>query len=323
MHQSILKVTAILVMALPVIGQSASNAPDTAIGFGPGYLLGPDDQIVIRAFKAEEIGDKPIPIGADGLISLPLVGTIKAAGLTVRELEAELATKLGEFVKEPSVTVTVAEYRSQPVSVLGDVNTPGVHELRGETTLLRMLSLAGGLRPDAGYLIKIVRQTNWGPIPVSSARTDLSGKFSVAELNIQDLIEARRPEDDIPVKPYDVITVPRAPMVYVVGEVNKSGAFILNAKGSMSVLQALSRAEGLKYDAASHKARLLRPDPDSPNKKEITIDVASILTGKAPDVPLYPEDVLFVPNNAAKSWGIKTIETMINVGAGVAIYRPY
>jgi polysaccharide biosynthesis/export protein len=186
-----------------------------------------------------------------------------------------------------------------------------------------MLSLAGGLRPDAGYLIKIVRQTNWGPIPVSSARTDLSGKFSVAELNIQDLIEARRPEDDIPVKPYDVITVPRAPMVYVVGEVNKSGAFILNAKGSMSVLQALSRAEGLKYDAASHKARLLRPDPDSPNKKEITIDVASILTGKAPDVPLYPEDVLFVPNNAAKSWGIKTIETMINVGAGVAIYRPY
>jgi polysaccharide biosynthesis/export protein len=323
MHQSILKVTAILVMALPMIGQSASNAPDTAIGFGPGYLLGPDDQIVIRAFKAEEIGDKPIPIGADGLISLPLVGTIKAAGLTVRELEAELATKLGEFVKEPSVTVTVAEYRSQPVSVLGDVNTPGVHELRGETTLLRMLSLAGGLRPDAGYLIKIVRQTNWGPIPVSSARTDLSGKFSVAELNIQDLIEARRPEDDIPVKPYDVITVPRAPMVYVVGEVNKSGAFILNAKGSMSVLQALSRAEGLKYDAASHKARLLRPDPDSPNKKEITIDVASILTGKAPDVPLYPEDVLFVPNNAAKSWGMKTIETMINVGTGVAIYRPY
>jgi polysaccharide biosynthesis/export protein len=323
MHQSILKVTAILVMALPMIGQSASNAPDTAIGFGPGYLLGPDDQIVIRAFKAEEIGDKPIPIGADGLISLPLVGTIKAAGLTVRELEAELATKLGEFVKEPSVTVTVAEYRSQPVSVLGDVNTPGVHELRGETTLLRMLSLAGGLRPDAGYLIKIVRQTNWGPIPVSSARTDLSGKFSVAELNIQDLIEARRPEDDIPVKPYDVITVPRAPMIYVVGEVNKSGAFILNSKGSMSVLQALSRAEGLKYDAASHKARLLRPDPDSPNKKEITIDVASILTGKAPDVPLYPEDVLFVPNNAAKSWGMKTIETMINVGTGVAIYRPY
>jgi polysaccharide biosynthesis/export protein len=323
MHQSILKVTAILVMALPVIGQSASNAPDTAIGFGPGYLLGPDDQIVIRAFKAEEIGDKPIPIGADGLISLPLVGTIKAAGLTVRELEAELAGRLGEFVKEPSVTVTVAEYRSQPVSVLGDVNTPGVHELRGETTLLRMLSLAGGLRPDAGYLIKIVRQTNWGPIPVSSARTDLSGKFSVAELNIQDLIEARRPEDDIPVKPYDVITVPRAPMIYVVGEVNKSGAFILNSKGSMSVLQALSRAEGLKYDAASHKARLLRPDPDSPNKKEITIDVASILTGKAPDVPLYPEDVLFVPNNAAKSWGMKTIETMINVGTGVAIYRPY
>lgn len=310
-------------LVLPLASQKNDWSGDTANqAFGPAYVLGPDDQITIHAFKAEEISDKPIPIGADGLISLPLVGTIKAAGLSVRELENELATRLKDYVKNPSVSITVSEYRSQPVSVLGDVNTPSVHELRGETSLLRMLSLSGGLKPDAGYHIKIVRRAEWGPIPLPGATTDASGKFSVAELNVKDLIEARRPEDNITVKPYDVITVPRAEMVYVVGEVNKAGAFVLNEKGTMSVLQAVSRAEGLKFDAKSHDARLLRPIPGSQQKTEIKVDVANILRGTSPDVTLYPDDVLFVPNSSAKAWGIRTIEAMIQIGTGVAIYRP-
>jgi polysaccharide export outer membrane protein len=304
---------------------SVRPAPDSvraAPAPEPGYVLGPDDQIIIHAFKAEEMSDKPVPIGPDGMISLPLVGNVRAAGLSVRELENELASRLTDYVQHPSVSITVSEYRSQPVSVLGDVNTPGVHELRGQTSLLRMLSLAGGLKPDAGYRIKIVRRAESGPIPLPGASSDSSGKFSVAELNIKELLDASRPQDDIVVKPYDVITVPRAQVVYVVGEVNKAGAFVLNERGSLSVLQAVSRAEGLKFSAKAHASRVLRPVPGSEQKTEIKIDVANILRGTAPDVPLYPDDVLFVPNNAAKSWGMRTIEAMINIGSGVAIYRP-
>jgi len=310
-------------MVLPLACQTTNASADAASQpGGPAYVLGPDDQITIHAFKAEEISEKPVPIGSDGLISLPLVGTVQAAGLSVRELETQLASRLTDYVQHPTVSITVTEYRSQPVSVLGDVNNPGVHELRGETSLLRMLSLAGGMKPDAGYRIKIVRKAEWGAIPLPGAAKDSSGKFNIAELNVKDLIEARRPEDNINVKPYDVITVPRAELVYVVGEVNKAGAFVLNEKASMSVLQAVSRAEGLKFSAASHNVRVLRPNPGSAEKTEIKVDVANILKGTAPDVPLYPEDVLFVPNNSAKSWGLRTIETMINIGTGVAIYRP-
>jgi polysaccharide export outer membrane protein len=310
-------------IALPLVSQkNDSNTESASQASGPAYVLGPDDQIVIHAFKAEEISEKPIPIGPDGLISLPLVGTIQAAGLSVRELETQLASRLTDYVKHPSVSISVSEYRSQPVSVLGDVNAAGVHELRGETSLLRMLSLAGGMKPDAGYKIKIVRRAEWGPIPLPGATEDPTGKFSVAELNVKDLMEARRPEDNISVKPYDVITVPRAEMVYVVGEVNKAGAFVLNEKGSISVLQAVSRAEGLKFNAKSHDARVLRPTPGSSQKTEIKVDVKNILQGSAPDFTLYPDDVLFVPNNAAKSWGVRTLEAMIQVGTGIAIYRP-
>jgi polysaccharide export outer membrane protein len=285
-------------------------------------VLGPDDQIVIHAFKAEEISEKPFQIGADGMISLPMVGTIQAAGMSVRELETQIASRLTDYVQHPSVSISVAEYRSQPVSVLGDVNNPGVHELHGETSLLRMISLAGGLKADAGYRIKIVRRAEWGLIPLSGSAMDAAGKFSVAEINVKDLIDARRPEDDIPVRPYDVITVPKAEMVYVIGEVNKAGAFVLNERPTISVLQALSRAEGPKFSAASHHARILRTTPGNPDKTEIKVDVAGILKGSSPDVTLYPEDVLFIPNNAAKSWGLRTIEAMINIGTGVAIYRP-
>jgi polysaccharide export outer membrane protein len=302
--------------------QTGDSVAERTQSLGPAYILGPDDQIVIHAFKAEEISEKPVQVGGDGLISLPMIGTVQAAGLSVRELENQIASRLTDYVQHPSVSISVTEYRSQPVSVLGDVNNPGVHELHGDTSLLRMISLAGGLKPDAGYRIKIVRRAEWGPITLAGSTPDAAGKFNVAEINAKDLIDAKRPEDDITVKPYDVITVPKAEMVYVIGEVNKAGAFVLNEHATISVLTALSRAEGPKYSASTRHARILRTTPGNPDKTEIKVDVAGILKGTSPDVTLYPEDVLFIPNNSAKNWGLRTIEAMISIGTGVAIYRP-
>lgn len=308
---------------MSLVGRAGTQIVDPASeAFGPAYILGPDDQIVIHAFKAEEISDKPIAIGSDGMISLPMVGVVKAAGLSVRELENELAKRLAEYVQHPSVAITVSDYRSQPVSVLGDVNSPGVHELRGQTSLLRVLSLAGGMKADAGYRIMIVRKSEFGPIPLHGATLDSTAKASVAEVSVKDLIEARRPEDDIVIKPYDVITVPRAEVVYVIGEVNRAGAFVLNEKPTITILEALSRAEGLKFSAKSKSSRILRTNPGGQHKTEVTVDVSSILQGKSPDVTLYPDDVLFIPNSPTKVWTTRSIEAMIQVGTGVAIYRP-
>ena len=286
------------------------------------YILGSDDQIVIRAFQVEEISERPIQIGPDGLISLPMVGTVQASGLTVRELEREITARLAAYVQQPAVSILVTEYRSQPVSVLGEVNNAGVHRLRGETNLLEILSLAGGMRQDASYRIKMVRRIEWGQIPLPGATLDQTGKFSLAELNVKDVLETRRPEDNIPIKPYDVITVPKADMVYVIGEVNKPGAFILNDRATMSVLQAVSRAEGLKALAKANKARVLRAIPGKTEKQEINVNVSGILRGSVPDMPLRPDDVLFVPNNASKAWTARGIDALIGVGTGIAIWRP-
>jgi len=113
-------------------------------------LLGPDDQITIRVTDIEEISDKPVRISTTGYITLPLAGRIHAAGMTVEQLELQIADLLEPYINDPTVSVTRMEMRSQPVSVIGAVTTPGVHQLQGQKTLVEMLSLAGGLKEDSG-----------------------------------------------------------------------------------------------------------------------------------------------------------------------------
>src|SRR4051794_36688177 len=108
------------------------------------YLLGPDDQITVQVLDAEEISNKPTRIDQTGFIRLPLAGRIKAAGLNIEELETEIATRLKKYIKQPEVSVSVMEFRSQPVSIIGSVKSPGVHQLQGRKTLVECLSLAGG-----------------------------------------------------------------------------------------------------------------------------------------------------------------------------------
>lgn len=109
----------------------------------PSYVLGPDDQVVIHVLDSDEIGASPFRIDMRGSINVPLAGRLQAAGLTVDQLEAALAARLQEYLQTPVVTVSVSEFRSQPVSVLGAVNTPGVHQIRGRKTLFEVISEAG------------------------------------------------------------------------------------------------------------------------------------------------------------------------------------
>jgi len=155
------------------------------------------------------------------------------------------------------VTISLVNFGSQPISVLGAVNTPGIRQLEGRKTLFEALSLAGGLRPDAGYQVKITRDLKWGQIPLPQARTDASGQSSVVSIKLSDIIDATDPTENIEILPGDAISVPRAELVYVIGSVVKSGGFALNEHSSISALQALSLAEGLQKTAASDKARIM------------------------------------------------------------------
>ena len=192
---------------------------------------------------------------------------MRAAGRTPQRLETELTERLRAFIHEPQVLVRVTQFRSQPVSVIGAVNKPGIHQLEGHKSLIEILSLAAGPRQDAGHTVKITRRREWGPIPLESAADDPSGRFNIAEVSLEAVMEARNPEENVLIMPNDVISVPRAEMIYVIGGVERSGGFVLHEKENITVLQALALAGGLTRTSAKELGVIPSSTRDAPRPK--------------------------------------------------------
>ncbi|MGD1091598.1 MAG: polysaccharide biosynthesis/export family protein [Bryobacteraceae bacterium] len=316
--ETLCRIGVLLVVAHSACAVSAQTvAPISPAG---SYLLGPGDQITVSVRDRKEIEIKPAFVGLDGTVDLQYAGTIRAEGLSTEQLAREIEAKLSSIVLNPKVTVEISEYGSQPVSILGAVNKPGVHQLRGRKSLVEVLSLAEGLKSEAGNVIKITRPKASGPIPLVNAKEDATGQFTTAEVSAKGLMDASIPEANIQIHPHDVITVPRAELIYVLGNVRKPGGFPLAERESITVLQALAMAEGVQPAAATQSARILRASGSSAPPVEIAIDVKKILANTAPDQPLRPNDVLFIPNSATKSMGIRILETSLQMATGVVIW---
>jgi polysaccharide export outer membrane protein len=285
------------------------------------YILGPDDQVSVNLRDIKEIEFKPVRVDSAGDVQLHYVGKVHAAGLTVDELARAIAARLKDYVNEPSVTVEVTDFGSQPVSVMGAVTKPGVYQLKGSKTLVEVLSLAEGLRNDAGYSIRITRHKEYGDVPLPNAAPDAGGNFSVAEVSVQSIMEARNPAANIFIRPHDIISVPRAEMVYVVGSVRKPGGFVLGEKESMTVLQAVSMAEGLDHGSAPGDAKIIRSTEGAAKRVEIPVNLKKVLGNQQPDQRLLPNDILFVPNSTTKNVAARSIETAIQLATGVIIFR--
>jgi polysaccharide export outer membrane protein len=257
-------------------------------------VLGPNDQILIRAPQAEEINDKPFRIDSEGNINVPIIGRLKAGGLTVQELEAEVVKRLREFIRQPQVIITVTQFRSEPVFLVGAFRAPGIYPLQGRRTLVELLTSTGGLQPNASRHIKITRRAEYGRIPLPNAVEDTEKKISSVEISLGSLRENVNPAEDILLEPYDVISVERAELLYVTGEVNKISGIELGERDSMSILQALTLSGGFTRDANRTKVRILRPIIGTTRRAEINVDVNNLLEGKENDFPLLPNDVLYV-----------------------------
>lgn len=305
--------------ALCAIGQ---QPPETLVLPDSGYVLGPDDQIVIHAIDSPEISDKPFLIGMNGNLTLPLIGRVKAGGLTVEQLETELNIRLKKYVKDPQVAITVVEFRSQPVSVFGAVTNPGVIQLRGRKTLYEVLSIAGGPRETAGSSLTVTRRRENGEILLPDASIDATGQFSTARLNVQELLEGKNPAANIEIKPNDVISVSGGDsnMIYVVGDVQRAGAFTLGGRKSVSVLMALSLAGGLGRTAKPEKARIIRDIPGEPKLQQIVVNLKQIADGGAEDIGLRPRDVLVVPTSSRKSFRTNFLPAMVSAAVYATIY---
>lgn len=294
-----------------VLGQESSP---------PDYILGVNDQITLSVPNLDEMSGRPTRIDMNGDINIPIAGRIHVAGLTAGQLESRIESLLQSQLNRPRVIVNIAEFRSQPVTLLGAVNAPGVHQLEGRKTLFEILSLAGGLRPDSGNTVKITRELKWGRIPLPNAKGDATGQYTVASISVKSIINSTNPSENIVIKPNDIITVLKADLIYIIGSVKRPGGYVLGQDESMSALQVLSLAEGLERTAAGAKAMIMRTVPGNLTRTEIPINLSKLMAGKVPDLQMKSDDILFVPNSTAKTILTRGSEAAIAVGTGIAVY---
>jgi polysaccharide export outer membrane protein len=307
-----------LVCAGVILGDA--DKPVTGVKPNPLYRLGPGDEIGVSQPNAEELDDKTARIDSEGWVNLPLAGRVQLGGLTAEQAEQKLTEALSKLLIAPQPVVSIVEYRSQPVSVIGAVNTPGVVQLQGSKTLLEVLSMAGGLRPDAGAEVMLTRSVEYGRLPVRGETLDAEGGFSSGHISVPALMKGKDPANNIAIFPHDVISVQRAEVIYVTGDVKKAGGFPLNSGESISILEAISLAEGFGPSPAPKKAIVFRPREDSKDKEEIHVDVSAILAGQRKDMELSPRDVLFIPDSLPKKAGYRAAEAALQAVTGIAIW---
>jgi polysaccharide biosynthesis/export protein len=281
--------------------QPQGPTPMSTEAFRPTYELGVSDQILIHAPEADEINEKPFRIEEDGTITLPLIGIVKAAGVTIQQLEDDVKEKLRTYIKNPVISITVVQFRSSPVFFVGDFMRPGIYALQGRHTLVEMLMSVGGLQATAARRVKVTRRDEAGQIPLPGATYDSDTKTSSVEISLAALSQNINPAEDIVLQPNDTITAEKVEQVYVQGAVAKNGGFEIGDKDYLSTLQLLSLAGGLAPDAEPEKARILRPVLNSTRRAEIPLDLTRVLETEGTDYPLLPNDVLYIPRRKPAS----------------------
>ncbi len=284
---------------------SKTPAPaDAAAAQTQDIQIGAGDLIEIRVFGVQDLAQET-RVSGTGDISVPLVGPVHVAGLTQSEAEALIANKLrdGGFIKDPHVSVFTKEYATQGISVLGEVSRPGVYPLLGPRKLFDVISMAGGLTTRAGKQITITHRDD----PGDPLKIQLTGD------------PAKTAGTNPPVTPGDTIFVAKAGVVYVVGDVAHPAGFIMDNNERLTVLQAIALAGGTNKTASLRSARIIRKGPSG--IQEIPMPLNKILSADAEDVPLQPEDVLFVPLSRAKNAAQRSAEAILQVATGLAIYH--
>jgi len=263
-------------LAFLVFGLAALMTESTA-GQVSDYIIGPQDVLSVTVFDQADLGGK-YAVELDGSFSFPLIGRVQAAGTTIRDIEAQLKTKLTKgYFKNPQVTVAIDQYRSQHIFIVGEVRNVGAYPLTGGMTLIEALAKAGSPTPAAGDEVIVVRGggPGDGSIPLALDR-------ETVRLSLRDLQSGTATVRNVDLRDGDMIYVPRAESVYVFGEVKNPGSY--GIQPGMTVLQALSLAGGLTQYAAANRLEVSRLVNGATKKIKVKLD----------DI-IQPGDTVLVP----------------------------
>jgi polysaccharide export outer membrane protein len=295
------------------VGASASSSGDTSNL--PVEKFGKDDLIGITVYDAPEFS-RTVRVDSDGNIRLPMLRQhIHAAGLSPADLEIAIAAALtdGNVLVDPVVTVTVAEFRSRPITVSGAVRTPVTFQAMGTVTLLDAITRAGGLAENAGAEILVSKP--------SFATSDKSGLL-IQRIPARALISSEDPALNLHLEGGEDIRVPEAGRVFVLGRVKHPGAFFITDGSESSVMKALALSEGLDT-FPSHKAYIYRVEGGSGGRSEIPIDLKKIMARKSPDVALMSSDILYIPDATGARAGMQVLTTAVGMSIGAASLAVY
>lgn len=277
-------------------GSASKDDRPVLLKFGSGDLL------EVSVYNVPELATKA-RVSNSGEIYLPLIDYVHVAGLTQEEAQTLIEKRLedGGFVRNPHVTIFVDEAESQGVTLLGEVAKPGIYPDTADHKLYEVVSEAGGFTPIASHKIAVLRKGKPDPIRVDLPRNladDLSGNIDIL--------------------PGDTITIPRAPVIYVVGDVGRPSGLVVD-NGTMTVLQALALAGGTNHTAKMGGVRIIRKTP-SGSMTETRVPLKKIIEAKAPDVTLEADDILFVPMSGVKVAAGKAGDAALAAATAVTVY---
>jgi len=264
-------------------------------------LIGPGDEVEIAVYGAPDLSGHT-RVSAGGNISIPLIGYVQIAGLSSSEAEGAIEAKLRQdnVLNDPQVSVYVKEYTSSGISVAGEVAKPGFYSAIGPHRLYDVLQAAGGPTDRAANKVVIAHRDE-----ADATTLDISKD------------PAQMAASNIELQPGDTVVVPKAGIVYVLGEVTRPGGYVLNSTGGITVLQVVAAAGGPTHLSSAGKTRLLRRTENG--FQEQAVNVKKLLRGKAQDIAVHDQDILFVPTS-----GVKTALNAGTLAATVgtaAIYR--
>ncbi|HVS88682.1 MAG TPA: polysaccharide biosynthesis/export family protein [Candidatus Acidoferrum sp.] len=320
------------------------------------YIIGSGDLISIDVFEIPELS-RAVRVSQSGTIGIPLVPVrLRMSGLTEAQAEQKIAEVLeaNGLVSHPQVSVSVKERKSKPITIFGAVNHPMVYQAERPITLVEALAEAGGITNDAADTVIVTRPEQEagsdpleppviGPgdvIPVSPAKTTAQEHSAasvpaaeaaapnapppinnVITVNLNELLETGNTANNIVLQGGDIVTVPHAGIVYVLGAVARPGGFVVsNDRTQLSTLKVLSLAGGMTRTAKSDRAVIVRKDTQG-QQHEVAVDLKKVLRRETEDVQLQPSDILYVPESASKQAMVKAAELGVAIGTAAAIFR--
>jgi polysaccharide export outer membrane protein len=261
------------------------------------YRIGPGDVLDIRIYNRPQLSREAVRVEGSGMIRMPLIDTeIKAACQTEGELAKDISTRYARYYKNLQVDVFIKEYHSRQVAVIGAVNDQSRFELQRRVRLLELLTYAKGPSTRAGQTINIVHSNAASPCKETD-ESDSASAFSSYRLS--DVLQGD-PKSNPYLEPGDIVTLPEADQVYVVG--NVFSPLTIALREPITLTRAIAMAGGLKQDTRKDKIRVLRQEPGTSARKEITVDLYAIEKKSAEDLPLLPNDIIDVPTSAGKSF---------------------